>query len=119
MIRMHNTDISSKYTDIAVRNTEHNFTRLAALLLEAQWRKYDSVQHSANGGTTWPFSTPEATWEVQVHVQCLPLSKPFDLTFSFLFHSCELRNRCNSFSVIVMQCCTRAVRYNANMGSVA
>ena len=70
MIRMHNTDISSKYTDIAVRNTEHNFTRLEALLLEAQWRKYDSVQHSANGGTTWPFSTPEATWEVQVYSAC-------------------------------------------------
>ena len=26
------TDIGSKYTDIYVRNTEHNFTRLEALL---------------------------------------------------------------------------------------
>ena len=25
------TDIGSKYTDISVRNTEHNFTRLEAL----------------------------------------------------------------------------------------
>ena len=27
------TDIGSKYTDISVRNTEHNFTRLEALTL--------------------------------------------------------------------------------------
>ena len=37
---------------------------------------------------------------VQAHVQRLPLSEPFDLTFSFLFHGCELRNTCNSFTVI-------------------
>ena len=36
-----------------------------------------------------PFSTPEATCEVQVRVQRLPLSEPFDLAFSFLFKGCE------------------------------
>ena len=68
-------------------------------LLEAQRRKYESVPHSANGGATWPFSTPEATWEVQARVQCLPLSDPFNLTFSFLLHHCELRNTGNAFTV--------------------
>ena len=74
-----------------------------------------SILHSANGRATWPFSTPEATWEVQARVQCLPLSEPFDLALSFLFHSCELRNTCNSFTVIAS-----AVReqYNANAGRV-
>ena len=28
------TDIGSKYTDISVRNTEHNFTRLEALKVD-------------------------------------------------------------------------------------
>ena len=79
-------------------------------LLEAQRRKYDSVLHSTNGGATWPFSTPEGTWEVQARVQRLPLSEPFNLTFSFLFHGCGLRN---SFTVISSAV---RVRYNANAG---
>ena len=69
-------------------------------LLQAQRRKYDSVPHSANGGAAWPFSTPGATWEVKSRVQLLPLSEPFVLTFSFLFHGCELNKTCNSFTVI-------------------
>ena len=83
------------------------------MLLEAQRRKYDSVWHSANGSATWPLSTLEATWEVQTCVQRLPLSEPFNLT---LFQGCELRNTCNSFTVI-----TSAVyeRNNANAGRVA
>ena len=70
-------------------------------LLEAQRRKYGSIPHSANCGATWPFSTPEATWawEVQVLVQRLPLSEPFNLAFSFLFQGCELRNTPYSFTV--------------------
>ena len=83
---------------------------------EAQQQTYDSVPHSANGGATWPFSTPEATWEVQARVQRLPLSEPFDLRFSYLFHSCELRNTCNSFTVIAS---VVRVWYNANAGRVA
>ena len=57
-------------------------------LLEAQQRKYGSILHSANCSATWPFSTPEATLEVQV------------LTFSFLFQGCELRNTCYSFTSV-------------------
>ena len=68
----------------------------------------------------WPrnlaFSIPEATWEVQARVQRLPLSEPFDLAFSFLFHGCELRNTCNSFTVIASAV---YARYNANALLVA
>ena len=56
-----------------------------------------------------PFSTPEATWEVQVRVQRLPLSEPFDLAFSFLFKGCE------PFTV----CAYIRAQYNANAGRVA
>ena len=75
-----------------------------------------SVPHSANGGATWPFSTPEATWVVQARIQHLSLSVHFDLTFSFLFHGCELRNMCNSFTVIASAV---RLRYNLNAGRVA
>ena len=84
-------------------------------LLEAQQRKYDSVPHSTNGSGTWPFSTPEATWEVQARVQRLLLSEPFDLTFSFLFHGYELRNTSNPFTVIASAV---RIQYDVNVGHV-
>ena len=71
--------------------------------------KVCSIPHST-------FSTPETTWEVQARVQRFPLSEPFDLAFSFLFHDCEPRNTCNSFTVIATAV---HARYNANAGRVA
>ena len=91
----------------------------------ARKKTYRSIRYSRRSGESiqypalrkWPrnlaFSTPEATWEVQARVQRLPLSEPFDLAFSFLFHGGELRN---TFTVIASAV---HARYNVNAGRVA